>query len=411
MLPPVLRNRDYRLFIGGQALSVLGTEFTTVAMGWQIYQLTDSPLNIGLLGLARAVPQMVLLLLGGVLADSLDRRLLMMIVQAGQFVVSASLAVLSALGVVSPMTLFVTSALLAVFTALETPCRQAFVPNLVPRQELAHALALTNTLRRTGQVAGPALAGLVLAFASPAWCYAVDAVSWLIMLGALALISTRPAAGAVSSDISFAALRDGLGFVFGHPIILSLMALDFGATLFATPNALFPVYARDILQAGAPGLGVLYASTSIGAIIGGLGMSTVRGIRRAGAGVLLGVTVYGIASVLFAESPLLWLSAALLAIAGIGNAISAVLRWTISQLLTPDELRGRVSAVNSVFTLGGPRLGEFRAGVVAELWGAQVSALTGGLATLLLVAALALIPSVRKFDLTAANEEFVGARS
>ncbi len=390
--------------MGGQALSVLGTEFTTVAMGWQVYLLTDSPLDVGLLGLARAVPQMVLLLLGGLLADSLDRRRLMMVVQAGQFAVSASLAVLSAAGAVTATTLFATAALLAVFTALETPCRQAFAPNLVPRHDLTNALALTNTLRRTGQVAGPALAGLVLAFADPAWCYAVDAASWLVMLGALALIRARAAADAPSSGISLPALRDGLSFVLAHPIILSLMALDFGATLFATPNALFPVYARDILQVGAPGLGVLYAATSVGAIIGALAMSTVRGVRRAGVGVLFGVGVFGIATVLFAVTPFLWPAAMLLAIAGIGNAISAVLRWTISQLLTPDDLRGRVSAVNSVFTLGGPRLGEFRAGAVAQVWGAEASALTGGLATLLLVVGLALVPAVRKFDLAAATE-------
>jgi MFS family permease len=404
LLPAVLRNRDFRLFTGGQGLSVLGTEFTTVAMGWQIYQLTDSPLDVGLLGLARALPQMALMLFGGLLADRFDRRKLMMAVQGGQFLVSASLALLSAHGLVSPGTLLVMSALLAVFTAVETPCRQAFVPNLVERRDLSSAVALTNTLRKTGSVAGPSLAGLVLAFASPAWCYAVDAASWLVMLGALMLIAARPDGRSMQTTISLRALQDGLAFVVSHPIILSVMALDFGATLFATPNALFPVYARDILQVGPQGLGVLYAATSIGAILGALGMSTLHGVRRAGVGVLVGVTVYGIANVFFAASPLLWLSAVLLAIAGIGNAISAVLRWTISQLLTPDELRGRVSAANSVFTLGGPRLGEFRAGVVAELFGAQASALTGGIATLVLVAGLALVPAVRRFDLRAATE-------
>ncbi len=399
MLPLALRNRDFRYFAGGQGLSVFGSEFTAVAMAWQVYQLTDSPLDIGLIGLFRAVPQMALLLFGGLLADTVDRRRLMMAMQAGQFFVSATLAVLSASALITPGVLFAASAVLGVFTALETPGRQAIVPNIVSTDGLTGALALQNATRKIGSVAGPALAGLVLAISSPVWCYAVDAASWLAMFGALAMIHVRPGALGRRGGVSLGALKDGIGFVVTHPVMLSVMALDFGATLFGLPNALFPVYARDILHVGAAGLGVLYAATSVGAIAGGVAMSIIGDFRRPGLGILLGVTVYGVALALFAYSENLWLSAALLVISGIGNTLSAVLRWTIAQLITPDELRGRVSSVNSIFTSGGPRLGEFRAGAVAQAWGAEASALTGGIATIAIVAAVASVPAIRHFRL------------
>jgi MFS family permease len=212
--------------------------------------------------------------------------------------------------------------------------------------------------------------------------------------------------------MSLSALRDAGRFVLTQPIILSVMALDFGATLFGLPNALFPVYARDILHAGPAGLGVLYAATSLGAIVGGIAMSIVGNVRRPGIGILIGVAVYAIGNILFAMSGDLWLSAVLLAIAGLGNAVSAVLRWTLVQVVTPDALRGRVSAVGSIFTSGGPRLGEFRAGAVAQVWGAEMSALSGGLITLLLVAGVAAPATVRRFRMAPPVREpvLVGSR-
>lgn len=404
MIPILLRNRDFRLFVGGLSFSVFGSEFTTVAMAWQIYLLTDSPLDIGLLGLARAVPQMALLLLGGLLADAFDRRRLMMAVQAAQFLVSAGLFACSLAGAITPAVLFVAAGLLAGCTALEQPCRQALIPNLVPTEQLSSAVALTNALRKIGSIVGPSLAGLVLAFADPSWCYLVDASSWALMLAVLTQVRI-PIPNVSRGSISLGALQEGLRFVVTHPVILALMSLDFAATLFGAPQALFPVFARDILNAGPQGLGLLYASLSVGAIVGGLGMAMVHDVRRAGMAVLAGVGVFGLAGIGFAVSPVLWVSAVMLAISGIGNAMSAVLRWTVVQVLTPDELRGRVASVSSIFTNGGPRLGEFRGGLTAELWGAQMSALTGGVATLLVVAAVALLPSVRSFRLPGPDEQ------
>jgi MFS family permease len=397
-LPPALRYRDFRLFVAGSFLSAIGTQLTTVAMAWQIYLLTDSALQVGLLGLARAVPQIAGALVGGLVADALDRRRVLAAVQIGAGVVAAGLALLTLLGLASPPVLLAAAVLFAIGTAVETPSRQAVVPNLVASGELAAAIALNNTQRSVATIVGPTLAGVGLALVGPEVCYAVDAASRVAMVVALALI-VRPLQGGEMVRASLGALVAGVRFVRHQPVILSFMVLDFGATFFGTSTALLPIYAREILDTGPVGLGALYAAPSIGALIAGAAMSTVARVERAGRWVLLGVALYALCTVGFALSTTLWLSVVMLAGTGLGNMISAVLRGTSNQLLTPDYLRGRVAAVNSVFVQGGPQLGQFEGGLVAELGGARLSALTGGLGALALVGAVALMPSVRRFRL------------
>jgi MFS family permease len=400
---PALCYRDYRVFWVGDGLSSIGTQFTTVAMAWQIYELTDSALQIGFLGLAQAIPQMGLLLVGGMLADAVDRRKLMIATQLLQLGVSALLLTGTMLSVVSPALLYLASMLIGVATSLDNPARQALVPNLVARTELTNALALTNAQRRFAQIAGPALAGLALAAAGPALCYGVDTVSWLAMLGALALLKTRPRAGGGRQVLSVRALGEGWRFVWTHPVILTMMALDFGMNFLGSPQALLPIYARDILVVGPQGLGMLYAATAAGSLAAAVCLSLRGTVRRAGLMVLLGVMIYGATTVVFALSHAFWLSLLMLAGAGVGNTIGAVLRQTINQLSVPDELRGRMTAVNSVFTTGGPRFGQFESGVTASWWGAEASALVGGLATVALAVAVLLPGGVR-------NLEIVGGR-
>jgi len=202
-----------------------------------------------------------------------------------------------------------------------------------------------------------------------------------------------------SAKPSLEAILAGARFVVSQQVILSFMILDFGATFFGSVNALLPIYARDILAVGPVGLGVLYAAISVGAVVTGIAMSLFR-IERAGKWVLIGVAIYGVCTMGFAASHLLWLSVLMLAGTGAGNAVSAVLRQTSNQMLTPDNLRGRVSAFNSIFTQGGPQLGQFESGLVADLGGAPLSGVTGGLGCCLLVAGIALLPRVRSFSLT-----------
>ncbi len=404
-LPPALRQRDFRLFWGGALLSALGSAFTTVALLWQLFQLTNSVFQVGLLGLTQAVPLMIVLFFGGVLADAVDRRRLMIVTQLVQLTISGGLAILTATGGVTPTAIYIASALFALAGALEMPSRTALVPNLVPRADLASAVALGSTQRSVAAIAGPALGGVLLAFGGPAWCYALDAFSWLAMLSALLSIRSRPQAAGGIKAVSFDALRGGIAFVRNNPVILSLMVLDFGATLFGEPDALLPIYARDILGVGATGLGLLFAATSVGSLIAAAAMSLLPGRDRAGKWVLAGVVLYGLAAIAFALSNQFWLSLLMLGLMGAGDTVSAVLRGTINQIVTPDSLRGRVSAVNSVFVVGGPRLGQVESGLAAAIGGAQFSALTGGVGALLVVLGVALVPAIRNFTLADERSE------
>jgi MFS family permease len=392
------RHRDFRVFWTGSFLSSIGTQFTTVAMAWQIYELTNSPLQIGLLGLARAAPQILLLLVGGLLADAMNRRKLMMCTQSGLCCVSAALTIFTLAGKASPQLLYAATILLAFFTSLEQPSRQSLIPNLVPREHLAQALALQGTQRYVPVIAGPSIAGVVLAIYGPAACYLLDAISWLAMLSALLLLRTEIPQGGGWRSVSIKSLREGLGFVWGHGVILPLMILDFGATFFGNVRGLFPIYARDILVVGPTGLGVLYAARAVGSLVAAAAIGFTGPIQRAGRWVMIGVCLYGLSTMLFAGSTVFWFSILMLALCGAGDTISSILRSTINQMNTPDELRGRMSSINSIFTSSGPQLGQFESGVVAAWLGAKISALTGGIATLAIVAAVAaLFPRVRRF--------------
>ena len=399
-----LRHRDFRVFWSGLLFSSVGSQFTQVAMAWQIYELTDSPLQIGMLGLVRAVPQMFILLFGGLLADAMNRRKLMMITQGSLFFVSALLASFTFAGQVTPWTLYGATVCLALFSSLESPSRQAIVTNLVPAEDLPRATALASSQRQIATIAGPSLAGVVIALFGPGVCYAVDAGSWLIMVGALALIRAPLPGRGGWRRIRLDSLRVGFRFVWGHAVIFPFLMMDFGANVFGTVRSLFPIYARDILAAGPEGLGILYAASAAGALIGAFGFSVWGTARRAGRWILIGVTVYGLCLLLFATSGVFWLSVLFLIGSGIGDTISAILRSTINQLSTPDDLRGRMASINSIFTNSGPQLGQFQAGALAALIGAEAAAASGAVVILCIVAVLvARFPRLRDYRMTQAR--------
>jgi MFS family permease len=398
-LPPALRIRDFRLFWIGAVISATGSQFTTVAMAWQMYQLTNSPMQIGLLGLSRAVAQIALSLVGGVLADAMDRRRFMLVLQVYQAMICAGLAVLTFVGHVTPVALYATSVLLAIGTGLESPPRQAIVPNLVPNEHLTSAVALNSVQRGLAMIAGPSIAGVVLALAGVEWCYSINAVLWMVMFAVLMIIRLRPGDVRRASTVSLKALSDGLRFVMKERVVLIFMILDFGATLFSSASALYPIFARDSLKVGQSGLGLLYAAPAAGALAMATVMSVRSDVRKTGRWVLLGVAFYAVCTIGFAFSHTLWWSLVLLAGTGAGNQVSGVLRGTTNQLLTPDELRGRVSSINAIFVMGGPQLGQFESGVVGQIWNVPMSAFTGGLGALILVLVLASITGIRKFSL------------
>jgi MFS family permease len=341
---------------------------------------------------------MIILLFGGLLADAMNRRKLMIMTQGSLFFVSGSLALMTLSGHVTPIRLYGVTVFLALFSSLESPSRQSIVSNLVPAADLPRALAISSTQRQIATIAGPSLAGVVLALAGPALCYTIDAVSWLVMLGALLMIRTELPERGGWRAISLGSLSDGFRFVWSHSVIFPFLMMDLGANFFGTVRSLFPIYARDILAVGPKGLGLLYGASAAGALLGALGFSLVGSVRRAGRWILFGVTIYGTCLLLFSHSRVFWLSVLFLVGSGVGDTISAILRATINQLTTPDDLRGRMASINSLFTNSGPQLGQFQLGALAALVGAEVSAATGALIILFIVGVLALrFPRVRDY--------------
>lgn len=375
--------RDFRLYWGGSVVSQAGTQMAQAAIAWQIYLLTHSPLALGLIGLFRVVPIVVFSLVGGVVADVVDRRRLLMGTQTALLSVSAILAVATMSGIITAPIIYVMTAAAAGASAFDSPARQALVPSLVPRERLTNALSLSGTAFQVATIVGPSLAGLVIATWGVATVYLIDAASFVAVLIVLFLIHPPAVEGAVT-QVSVGAAVEGLRFVWRSPILVATMSLDFIATFFGSATALLPIFARDILHVGAQGYGLLYAAPSVGAVLTGIGMSVIaHRIRAKGLVIILAVGAYALFTALFGLSHLFVLSLLCLAGVGASDTVSMILRQTVRQLITPDALRGRMTSVNMVFFMGGPQLGELEAGVVARVAGAPFSVIAGGLAALL----------------------------
>lgn len=396
-----LRHRDYRLLWFGQIVSLAGSQMQVVATGWLVLQLTNSAFQLGLLGLLRALPVMLLAMIGGTIADFFDRRRLLLITQTILLLIAATLALTTATGAVSMPLIYALTVAAGATNAFDNPARQSLIPNLVPREELTAALTLNITTFQLGQIVGPLIGGIVVASFGAQGAYAIDALSFVAVLIALLLMRARlaPASGERAAvGRGFGAILEGFVFVRRNGIILSVMLLDFLATLFGSVQSLLPIFARDVLHVGAAGLGPLYAATSAGAMVAALTMSTRGTIRAQGPTLLIAIGIFGLCLVGFGLSTTFWLSLLFLAGSGAADTVSMVLRGSILQLATPDELRGRTVAVHMAFAMGGPQLGQLRAGLVASLIGPLGAAATGGVACIATVVAIAAcIPKIRHY--------------
>lgn len=396
---PALHSRDFRLLWMGQLISQTGSSMQGAAILWHIYRLTNAPIALGLVGLVRIVPILICSPLAGVIADAHDRRRLMLCTQSGMAVLAATLGWMTGQGRESAWLIYLISALAAAVGSFDNPARQSLIPNLVPRQHLTNALSLNVMMFQTASVVGPSLAGLLLAVGGAATVYWINAASFVAVIIALIRMRSVPHAPGTTREVSLRAAFDGFRFIRRSPIVLSTMLLDFTATFFASAMTLLPVFARDIFHVGPRGYGLLAAAPSIGAVVTGGVMSLIRSVNRQGRLLLWAVGVYGLATVLFGLAPGFGLAFVSLMLIGASDTVGMVLRGTIRQLVTPDELRGRMTSVNMVFVIGGPQLGELEAGAVAQLWGAPFSVATGGLAC---IAAVALIayrwPHLREYD-------------
>ena len=397
-LSPFRDSRDLRLVVGGSFISSMGAQATLVALPYQLYVETHSALLVGLLGAAELVPLVVMALLGGAVADRMDRRRLLLLSQLGVFAGAGGLAVAAFAGRPSVLTLYVLGALLAGFNALQNVARSAILPNLVDRQRLRPALALNYGLSALTMVLGPGLGGLLIAGFGVQAAYTVDAVSCLAVVFTVLPIAMQPPLGG-QDDSVLRSIADGLRYVRGNRALVGSFAIDLVAMTFGMPRALFAVLAVSVYHAGAGGTGVLYAAVSAGATVAALTTGWLSHARRLGVIVIWAVIAWGTAIALTGLMGSLWLAAGMLAIAGAADSVSAVCRSTINQTVTPDHMRGRMSAVFSLVVTGGPRLGDIESGSVAGAAGVRFSVISGGLACVVGVAGILLaFPALARYD-------------
>lgn len=408
-----LRFRDFRALWAGQGISLVGTQMQSVAIHWHVYLLTGSPLALGLVGLTRALPIVLFSLLGGVVADRRDRRAVMASAQGVMTLSAAALAVLTFTGRDSIGVIYALTALSA--AAFDGPARQALLPRLVPLPHLPGALSVNLAVFHAAMVSGPALAGLLIARLAPGaargarglgWIYLLNALSFLAVLAALATMRTsgKVEAPPEGHAAPLESIREGFRFVLGTPVMVWTTAVDFYATFFAGALSLLPIVADRILGVGGHGYGLLMAAPAVGALAGAVLVSVARLPRRQGALLLGSVALYGGLTVVYGLSRAFWLTFAALALSGLADAVSTVIRQLVRQLATPDALRGRMTSINMIFFMGGPQLGELEAGFVASLFapaaiGATVSIASGGLVTLVITGAIAaLSPVLRRYE-------------
>ena len=377
-LSPLRRSRDFRLLVGGELVSVLGNQLTTVAVPYQVYQLTHSSLDVGLVSVTQLFPLIAGSLLAGSVVDAMDRRRLLMLAQVLMAACSAGLALNADLGT-ALWPLFVLPALSAGFSGLDSAGRNAIIPNLVRRSEVSTANAIFQALFQFGLVAGPAVAGLLLAGAGVRFVYWLDVAGFGVALLAVSLMSPQPP-GEGAQRPGLRSIVEGLRFLRGRQAIQGAYLIDINAMVFGMPRALFPALALTRFGGGASTLGFLYAAPGAGALLGALTTGWVSRIQRQGLAVIVAVIGWGAAITCFGLVSWLPLALVLLAAAGFADVISAVFRNTIIQLAVPDSLRGRLAGLQIAVVTGGPRVGDLEAGAVAAGFGNTVSVVSGGLA-------------------------------
>jgi MFS family permease len=369
------------------AVSIAGSQMQVWALFWHVRTLTEHPIALGGIGLARILPVVIFSLIGGSVADAANRRKIMFITQTLQAGVAVMLFILTLRGEITIWHIYALTAIQAVGISFDTPARQSLIPNIVPGRDLPNAFSLQSISFQTGAIVGPALSGLVIAYLGQPWVYLLNSISFtgvitsLLLMGPVRQTTVRPARQA----ISWPAIREGVTFIRNSPIILSTMLIDFFATFFSSANTLMPVIAVDVLGVGAVEYGWLSAAQSLGAVSAALVISQMPQIRRQGPIFLVSVVAFGLATILFGLARTFALAMVALVLMGASDSVSTIIRNTIRQMQTPDHIRGRMVSINQIFFMGGPQLGEVEAGVVAQFFGAPIAIISGGIGCVLAV--------------------------
>ena len=393
----LFRHRPFAFYWSARVLSAISFQLQGVAVGWQIYALTHSALALGLVGLVQFLPMLALTLVVGHVADRYDRRRIIAACQLTGGLATGFLMLGSIAGWLTPGLIFAAVAVIGAMRAFEMPSGQALLPGLVPISVFPRAAALSASALQTAFIIGPAAGGFLYAL-GPAVPYGLAALLWLAACLSSTLIRTeRPPVS--RAPVTLASVFSGFAFIRRQPAILGSISLDLFAVLLGGATALLPVFARDILHTGPWGLGLLRSGPALGA----LGMSILLAHRplrqRVGRTMFRAVIVFGLATILFALSRWLWLSVAAMVVLGAADVISVAIRSSLVQIATPDEMRGRVSAVNGLFIGTSNQLGEFESGVTAALFGAVPAVILGGIGTILVALLwMRLFPALRDAD-------------
>jgi len=388
--------RAFHFFLATRLMGTLANQMLLLALGWQMYDLTNRPLDLGLVGLFQFMPSILLTIPAGQLVDVIDRRFVLAMSLLLQSIVAIVLAAGSYGGWVSRDLILGLGILLGGARALQAPALQALVPTLVPAELLSRAMAMSSAAMKFAVVAGPAIGGFL--YASGAFVvYAVCSFFSTISLVTTFMIRKTPRKP--RERVTLASMFAGWTYIRTHPFILGAISLDLVAVLLGGATALLPIYARDILDTGPWGLGLLRAAPAVGALVVGFVLARLPLERHVGRKMFIAVGIYGLSTLVFAWSHDFMLSLVMLAIAGAGDMVSVVVRQTLVQLRTPDELRGRVSGVNSTFISASNQLGEFRSGTMAQFIGAPGSVVVGALGTIATVAIWTkLFPELGRMD-------------
>ncbi|MFI5367221.1 MAG: MFS transporter [Candidatus Binatia bacterium] len=388
---------NFRIYLGSRFCSAIAMTMFRAAIAWHVFDLSHSAFHLGLIGLVQFIPALGLTLVGGAVADTYDRRKVMILAQIVPLLCSAVLFVATRSGLVTLPLIYALILIVASAGAFDSPSRAALLPTLVSREFFPRAVTIAATNQALAFASGPAAAGLIIAAAGIAAAYAVYGT--LIVGSLVALAFLRPRAGiAERRSVTLHAIREGLAFVWRQKVVLGCMTLDMFAVIFGGAGALLPIYANDILHVGATGYGLLASSLDIGALLTSIVLVTVRPIRQAGRALLVTVVAYGLATIAFGLSRWFPLSVLLYMLVGVADQVSVVMRGTAIQLSTPDELRGRVSSVNFLFIGASNQLGAVESGFVAALTSAPFAVVSGGIGCLIVLAVVAAtLPELRHY--------------
>jgi MFS family permease len=393
----LLRHLPFLIYLWSRSFSRFASQIAAVAVGWQVYDLTDSAFQLGMVGLAQFAPMLVLVFAAGHIADRYDRRRVTQVCQILQSLTAALLAWGTFAGWLTVPQIFTALVVVGASTAFESPASAALLPAVVPEGRLQKATAFSTGVFQVAMIGGPALGGVAYAL-SPTAPYVLMTFFWLV--GGLLNSAIRLERQVTPKEPpGFGTLFAGVAFVRNNPAILGTISLDLFAVLLGGATALLPIYARDILQTGPWGLGIMRSTPAVGALIMTVALTRWSINRRVGMRMFQAVIVFGLATALFAVSTVLWLSIIALLIMGAADTVSVVIRFSLVQLATPDAMRGRVGAVNYLFINTSNQLGQFESGVTAALFGAMPAALIGGLGTVAVALLwMKLFPALRNVE-------------